>query len=83
MKEIADRTNQKVTMGPGTLYGTLQRMLEAGLVEECSAKHQQDRRRYYRLTRHGRLAAIAEAERLEKLASDAYEKAVLKRPRMA
>lgn len=83
MKEIADRTDQEVTMGPGTLYGTLQRMLEADLVEECGAKREQERRRYYRLTRNGRLAAVAEAERLKKLVSDAYAKAFLKRPRTA
>jgi DNA-binding PadR family transcriptional regulator len=81
MKEIAERTKQQVTMGPGTLYGTLQRMLETGLVEECGDK-EQDRRRYYRLTRNGRLAAISEAERLQKLVSDAYHKAILKRPRI-
>ncbi len=82
MKEIAERTNGEVAMGPGTLYGTLQRLLEAGLVEECGAR-EQGRRRFYRLTRNGRLAAIAEAERLQKLLSDAYNKALIKRPRIA
>jgi DNA-binding PadR family transcriptional regulator len=82
MKEISGRTNQEFTMGPGTLYGTLNRMLEAGLVEECGAK-EQDRRRYYRLTRNGRLAAVSEAERLQSLVSDAYHKAIITRPRIA
>jgi DNA-binding PadR family transcriptional regulator len=82
MKEIAERTNREVTMGPGTLYGTLQRLLDAGLVEECGSRGQ-DRRRNYRLTRNGRLAAISEAERLQKLLSDAYKKALVKRPRTA
>lgn len=87
MREIAERTNQKLTMGPGTLYGTLQRMRETGLIAECAARQDpainEERRRYYRLTRAGRRAASAEAARLDELVRCAYEKALLKRPRTA
>lgn len=83
MQEIAQRTNGKVSMGPGTLYGTLQRMRDAGLVEECGArklKTTDERRRYYRLTRKGRQSAVAEAERLSALVSAAYMKSLIPRP---
>lgn len=82
MLEIANRTADKVRMGPGTLYGTLLRMTEAGLVEECPSDSEQ-RRRYYRLTSKGRLAAVAEAERLSSLVEDAYKKRLVRQPRLA
>jgi DNA-binding PadR family transcriptional regulator len=85
MQEIAQRTNGEIAMGPGTLYGTIQRMREAGLVEECSGKRDSkfhgQRRRYYRLTRNGRQSAVAEAKRLRQLVSDAYEKSLIPKPR--
>ena len=82
MLEIAERTNQQMLMGPGTLYGTLKRMLESGLIEECGERIDPDlsneRRRYYRITRQGRRAAAAEAERLQALVRMARAKSVLK-----
>lgn len=82
MLEVATWTNQQVLMGPGTLYGTLKRMLEAGLIEECGDRIDPDlsdeRRRYYRITRQGRRAATAEAERLQGLVRMARAKSVLK-----
>lgn len=82
MLEIAARTKQHVLMGPGTLYGTLKRMLEGGLIEECGERIDpdlnNDRRRYYRITRQGRRAAAAEAERLQALVRMARAKSVLK-----
>jgi DNA-binding PadR family transcriptional regulator len=86
MQEVARRTDDEVQMGPGTLYGTLQRMCDAGLVEECdppSLSNTDERRRYYRLTKRGRSTAVSEAERLERLLSAAYSKALLGRPRTA
>lgn len=86
MQEIAERTGGEMTMGPGTLYRTLQRMRDGGLLEECDprgARDADERRRYYRLTRKGRDAAAAAAERLEKLVSAAYRKALIARPRLA
>jgi DNA-binding PadR family transcriptional regulator len=82
MLEIEERTNQKVQMGPGTLYGTLKRMLEGSLIEECGERIDSDlsneRRRYYRITKLGRRAAAAEAERLESLVRMARAKSVLR-----
>ncbi len=82
MLEIAQRTNQQILMGPGTLYGTLKRMLEGTLIEECDERIDPDlsneRRRYYRITKQGRRAAVAEAERLHALVRMARAKSVLK-----
>lgn len=82
MLEVAARTNQQVVMGPGTLYGTLKRMLESGFIEECGERVDPDlndeRRRYYRLTRQGRRAARSEAERLRDLVHMAQSKSLLK-----
>jgi len=87
MQEVAARTNNALIMGPGTLYGTLKRMLEAGLVEECGERSDpamdDQRRRYYRLTRQGWRAARAEAERLEALVQTARAKSLLRHPRHA
>jgi DNA-binding PadR family transcriptional regulator len=87
MQEVAERTGGAFLMGPGTLYGTLKRMLEAGLVEESGERPdpalENQRRRYYRLTRQGRRAACQEAERLEALVRAARAKALLKRPQPA
>jgi len=84
MQDVAEQTNQQLIMGPGTLYGTLKRMLESGLVEECSERTDpslnDERRRYYRLTRIGRRAAVTEAKRLESLLRVARGKSLLKRP---
>ncbi len=84
MQDVAGQTNQAVVMGPGTLYGTLKRMLESGLVEQCNERVDpnlnDERRRYYRLTRNGRRAAVAEAERLQSLVQLARAKSLLKRP---
>ena len=83
MLEVAERTNQQVRMGPGTLYGTLKRMLEGSLIEECGERIDpalsNERRRYYRITRQGRRAAAAEAERLHTLVRIARAQSVLKR----
>ena len=82
MLEIAERTNQQILMGPGTLYGTLKRMLEGALIEECGERIDPDlsneRRRYYQITKQGRRAVVAEAERLHALVRMARAKSVLK-----
>ena len=80
-KEVADRTDRTVRLGPGTLYGTLTRMVDAGLIEEAAPSARKgaedQRRRYYRLTRFGRLVAKAEARRLAALVAVARDKALL------
>jgi DNA-binding PadR family transcriptional regulator len=71
MQEVAERTSGGFRLHPGTLYTTIRRLLEQGLVEELDARPAPDdddeRRRYYRLTRLGRTVARAEAARLEGL----------------
>jgi DNA-binding PadR family transcriptional regulator len=70
MQEVAERTGGKVRMSPGTLYGSIRKMLDEGLIEELfhrGAKPDDDRRRYYRVTKFGRAVAAAEAERLAAL----------------
>lgn len=67
-KEVLRQTDGKTRMGPGTLYGTLQRLMDQGWVEEVDRPRDIDeRRRYYRLTRDGRRALTAEMERLDAL----------------
>ena len=68
MQEVADRTDGQVRMSPGTLYGSIRKMLDDGLIEESFRRSTDDeRRRYYRLTKFGRTVAAAEAERLAAL----------------
>lgn len=76
-KAVADHSGQTVQLGPGTLYGTLNRMADAELVKEQAAD---DRRRYYELTPLGRAVAKAEARRLSQLVSVARSKSLLARP---
>lgn len=75
MQEIADRTFGKVQLSPSSLYSAIKRLLEAGLIEELDERpdpeHDDVRRRYYRVTRAGRRAAIEEARQLQQLLSHA------------
>jgi DNA-binding PadR family transcriptional regulator len=68
MRDVKERTTGRLRLGPGTLYGSIKRMLEQGLIEEVrnrpASPDDDERRRYYRLTRFGRRAAEAEAARL-------------------
>jgi len=68
MLEVEANTNGQITMGPGTLYGSIKRMLKAGLIEECDERSDPEldhqRRRYYRLTGMGQQVLRLEAERL-------------------
>jgi DNA-binding PadR family transcriptional regulator len=57
-------------MGPGTLYGSIDRLMRDGFVEE-SDKQDDERRRYYRLTTQGRVVLAAELERLDAAVSSA------------
>ena len=69
MRDVAERTGGAVTLGPGTLYTSLKRLLAEALVEEQEDRRDGDdeRRRYYRLTPLGRAVARAEARRLLQL----------------
>ncbi len=68
MKEVAAATSGEVQLNPGTLYTTIRRLLEEGLIREAKAPagaaSADERRRYYALTADGRRAAQAEVERL-------------------
>jgi DNA-binding PadR family transcriptional regulator len=70
-REISVRTGGRLKLGPGVLYGTLNKMLELGLIEESDNRpdpHLDDeRRRYYRITAHGRKVAQSEAARMRDL----------------
>lgn len=69
MQDVAEHTDGTLKMGAGTLYGTLQRLLEQGWVEESSGGPgnvgRDERRRYYRLSPRGRKLLGTEVERLE------------------
>ena len=69
LKDVLRQTDGAVRLGPGTLYGTLQRLMALDWVEETSgpAIPEDERRRYYRLTRSGRRALKAEVDRMEML----------------
>jgi DNA-binding PadR family transcriptional regulator len=68
MQSVEEATGADMRMGPGTIYGSLQRMEEAGLVKELSAPSS-DRRRLFALQPAGRRALEAEARRLSRLAA--------------
>jgi len=71
MQDVRARTGGALRLGPGTLYGSIKRLLADGLIEELDERpdpeHDDVRRRYYRITRHGRKAAIEESARLATL----------------
>ncbi|HEU5379934.1 MAG TPA: helix-turn-helix transcriptional regulator [Ktedonobacteraceae bacterium] len=81
MKEVTTRTEGSMRMGPGTLYGSIGRMLESGLIEMSDerpdAEMDDERRRYYRLSDFGLRVAQAEAHRLAQLLRIAQAKQVL------
>jgi DNA-binding PadR family transcriptional regulator len=83
LKDVLQQTGGAVRLGPGTLYGTLQRLMETGWVEEAAAPRDtaDPRRRYYRLTRDGRRALVAEVERMDALVRTARAHRVIIKPR--
>ena len=69
MRDVAARTNGELKLSPGTLYGSIKRMLEDGLITEIFDRPEEgaERRRSYRITPFGREVARAEADRLTSL----------------
>lgn len=70
MRRVGELSDGAVKMGPGTLYGTLNRLVDDGLIIETTdrATHtDSERRRYYELTPAGRATALAELARLQTL----------------
>lgn len=85
MLEVQERTEGKMKLGPGTLYGAIKRLNENGLVEASGdrGEHKGDdeRRRYYRLTGFGREILAAEVARLESLVHAARKKGAFPLPK--
>ena len=77
MQDVAERTGGSLRLSPGTLYGSIKRLLEQGMIVELDERrrpgraHDDERRRYYRLTPLGRRAAKAEVNRLAELVEHA------------
>jgi DNA-binding PadR family transcriptional regulator len=71
MQEVLDRTGGQVRLWPASLYGSLKRLIEAGLIEESAERPAPElddaRRRYYKLTELGRRVLDAESARLTEL----------------
>ena len=80
MRRVEEQTGGRTRLGPGTLYSSIQALLEAGFIAEIAGAGNQndDRRRYYRLTGSGRKACRAEAERLADLLRVARAKKILR-----
>src|SRR5450755_1564835 len=81
IQDVRLLSSGSVQLGPGTLYGTIKRLLAEQLVEEsdspAEAPQDDERRRYYRLTSNGRLAVEAEARRLEQIVKVARARRLL------
>ena len=71
MREAERLSEGQVHLGPGTLYGSIKKLLGAGLIEESGTRPDpevdDERRRYYRLTEDGHRVLSAETERLMRL----------------
>ncbi len=81
MREVEERTGGELRLGPGTLYGSLKRMLGEGLIAEAGERADpqlgDERRRYYGITALGRATAAAEARRLDALVRLARSKRLI------
>ncbi len=87
LKEVALRTDDKVRLSAGTLYGNLARLESSGLLVESQKRPEtrfdDERRRYYRLTEFGREVAVAEANRMDEALGQARAKKLFRKPRLA
>jgi DNA-binding PadR family transcriptional regulator len=87
MTHVSELTDGQIQLGPGTLYGSVKRMLSAALIEESGdrpdSSMDDERRRYYRLTEFGRRVLQAEVKRLSALVSAARASGVLPGKRTA
>ena len=82
MRQVAEQTGGRMRLGPGTLYSSIQTLLEEKFIEEVELREDpklgHERRRYYRLTSAGRKLARSEAERLAGLLRVARAKKILR-----
>jgi len=85
MKQVESDTRGKVRMGPGTLYGSIRRMTEAGLISESDKKidpnMDDERRVYYGITALGQQTLAAELQRYRQVVAVAHERSLL--PKLA
>ncbi|MCU1247210.1 MAG: PadR family transcriptional regulator [Edaphobacter sp.] len=82
MRQVAEQTSGQMRLGPGTLYSSIQTLLEEKCIEEVDLREDaalgHERRRYYRLTSAGRKLARSEAERLGDLLRVARAKKIFR-----
>jgi DNA-binding PadR family transcriptional regulator len=82
MRRVAQQTDGRLRLGPGTLYSSIRTLSEQKLIEELAARkdsqHGDERRRYYRLTAAGEKCLRSEAQRLAELLRVARAKKVLR-----
>jgi DNA-binding PadR family transcriptional regulator len=82
MLHVEELTDGAMRLGPGTLYTSIKRLLLAGIIEESGERPDPEiddqRRRYYRLTKLGRKVLSAETARMERMLNHARDKRVLK-----
>src|SRR5689334_13385587 len=87
IQDVEARTNGELKLGAGTLYRSIARMVEQGLITEVTNKkrsiHDDERRRYYQLTAFGRDVARAELRRLNQLVRLARARGVTPAPESA
>ena len=79
--DVREFSGGKLALGPGTLYGTLSRLLDAGLVDDLGSPDSEDgdpRRRYYRITARGRKALEVETADMASILAVAKRRRVLK-----
>ncbi|HWE83872.1 MAG TPA: helix-turn-helix transcriptional regulator [Terracidiphilus sp.] len=80
MRQVAEQTEDRLRLGPATLYGSIQTLLEAEFIEEVdapAAAEPDERRRYYRMSVSGRKAARGEADRMAGVLRIARAKKIL------
>jgi DNA-binding PadR family transcriptional regulator len=89
-REVEELTEGHIRMGPGTLYGSIQRMLDSSFIEETArarraraAAEEDERRRYYRLTPFGRRVLELEVSRLAQVVAIARRKQLIRVPEPA
>jgi DNA-binding PadR family transcriptional regulator len=86
IKEVSRRTSGEVSLGAGTLYSLVKRLLADGLIVETDERPDpaldDERRRYYRLTLFGREVAVAEVRRLESIVFQARAKRLMTSPKL-
>jgi DNA-binding PadR family transcriptional regulator len=85
MQEVAEHTSGQIKLGPGTLYGTIKRLLGDRLIVEADERPDpeldDERRRYYRLTDFGQRVLKAEVQRISKMVSVAQRKRLIPKTR--